>query len=213
MSFTSKKIKSILGLLLILGIPALPLSRWLHEFADVAHLTFYEIVWWGIALFVILYVLKVEELPLSSIGFKRPSVPDIVAGACTGALIIVGFALLYYFVLPALHFSEHKQVHQLASTPLWWKLISVVRAAVAEEIIFRGYGFERLRSLSGSTVFAALASWAIFTVEHLSVWGFGHLLIAGFGGILLTLVYVWRRNIYAAMVAHFIADLISVLAA
>ncbi|MDQ2868639.1 MAG: CPBP family intramembrane metalloprotease [Verrucomicrobiota bacterium] len=128
-------------------------------------------------------------------------------------LIIIGFALLYYFVLPAFHFSEHKQIHQLASTPLWWKLISVVRAAVAEEIVFRGYGFERLRGLSGSTVFAAMASWAIFTVEHLSAWGFGHLLIAGFGGMFLTLLYVWRRNIYAAMIAHFIADLISVIAA
>ncbi len=213
MSFKTNKIKSVLGLLIILGIPALPLSSWLHEFADVAHLTLYEIVWWSIALFVILYVLKVEKLPLSSIGFRRPSFADIIAGACTGVLIIVGFASLYFFVLPALHFSEHKPIQQLASTPLWWRFISVVRAAVSEEIIFRGYGFERLRSLSSSTVFAAVASWAIFTVEHLSAWGVGHLLIAGFGGILLTLVYVWRRNIYAAMVAHFIADLISVIAA
>ncbi len=213
MSVKNNKINSVCGLLIILGIPALPLSRWLHEFADVAHLTLYEIVWWAIALFVVFYVLKVERLPLSSIGFKRPSVGDIGAGVFTGVLIIAGFALLFYFVLPALHLTEHRQIHQLASTPLWWKLISVVRAAVAEEIIFRGYGFERLRSLSGSTVFAAMTSWVIFTVEHLSAWGFAHLLIAGFGGVFLTVVYVWRRNIYAAMIAHFMADFISVFAA
>jgi uncharacterized protein len=37
-------------------------------------------------------------------------------------------------------------------------------------------------------------------------WGWGHLLIAGFGGLTLTLLYVWRRNLWANIIAHFIAD-------
>jgi membrane protease YdiL (CAAX protease family) len=37
-------------------------------------------------------------------------------------------------------------------------------------------------------------------------WGWGHLLIAGFGGLTLTLLYVWRRNLWANIIAHFIVD-------
>jgi membrane protease YdiL (CAAX protease family) len=39
------------------------------------------------------------------------------------------------------------------------------------------------------------------------------MLIAGFGGLLLTLLYVWRRNLWINIIAHFVVDGASVLLA
>jgi uncharacterized protein len=49
-----------------------------------------------------------------------------------------------------LHLSESQQMNQLVSTPFWWRAISVIRAAVGEEVLFRGYAISRSRELSGS---------------------------------------------------------------
>jgi len=36
--------------------------------------------------------------------------------------------------------------------------------------------------------------------------GPGHLITAGFYGLILTLLYLWRRNLYSNMIAHWILD-------
>lgn len=94
---------------------------------------------------------------------------------------------------------------------IWWRLVSVVRAAVGEEVLFRGYGMERLQELSGSRVFALVFSCLVFTLEHVGPWGWNHLLVAGFGGIMLTLLYLWRRNLWVNIIAHFVVDGAAVL--
>ena len=53
---------------------------------------------------------------------------------------------------------------------------------------------------------AGLVSWAVFTYAHLSSWGAPQLIVAGYGGALLTVLYLWRRNIWSNMLAHWIAD-------
>jgi membrane protease YdiL (CAAX protease family) len=30
--------------------------------------------------------------------------------------------------------------------------------------------------------------------------------VAGFGGVMLTVLYLWRRNLYSNIIAHWIAD-------
>jgi len=34
------------------------------------------------------------------------------------------------------------------------------------------------------------------------VWGWGHLLVAGFGGAILTALFVWRKKIWVSIIAH-----------
>jgi membrane protease YdiL (CAAX protease family) len=90
-----------------------------------------------------------------------------------------------------------RYVDQLIAAPFWWRFISVVRAAVAEEILFRGFAIERLQELTGSAKFASIFSCVVFAVEHVGFWNWSHLLIAGFAGALLTVLYIWRRNMWA----------------
>jgi uncharacterized protein len=158
-------------------------------------------------------VRKVEARPLSSIGFRRLSVWDALLGLVAGLFVLAGIAGIYYGLFPALHLSEGQQVGELAATPLWWRFISVVRAAIGEEVLFRGYAIERGCEVFGSLRIAITLSWLIFTVEHASTWGWSHLLIAGFGGLLLALLYVWRRNLWINIIAHFVVDGASVLLA
>lgn len=53
---------------------------------------------------------------------------------------------------------------------------------------------------------AALVPLAVFTLAHLSAWGWGHLVGVLFGGALLTGLYLWQRDLVACMIAHTIID-------
>lgn len=208
-----RSIPMVIALVVALAIPALPISRWESEFAGVGHLVAYEVIWWTLTLSVLIYVRGVEGRSLNSIGFRKVHVGDVLTGIGAALLMLAGIAGIYLGLLPALHISESQQVSQLLATPLWWRLISVIRAAIAEEVLFRGFGIERGRELFGSMRIASTLSWVVFTLEHVSTWGWAHILIAGFGGLVLTLLYVWRRNLWINIIAHSIVDGASVLLA
>jgi uncharacterized protein len=147
-----------------------------------------------------------ERQPLTSIGFPTPNLGGILVGIAGGITILAGLAAIYYVVFAALHVNEDQKMNQLMSTPFWWCFISVIRAAVSEEVLFRGYAIERMRELTGSIRIASVISCVIFALGRVDPWGWGHLLIAGFAGTILTLLYLWRRNLWVSMAAHFIVD-------
>jgi len=205
--FTSQqKVLALVGVAFAFGFPVIPIGRFFDEFASTRNLVAYELIWWAAVAAVLVYVRFVEREPLRSIGFHRPGWKDSVLGIACGVVILAGLAAIFYVVFPALHISENTAIKQVMATPLWWRWISVIRAAVGEEVLFRGYAIERLQKLTGSVRIAGFVSWAIFTLAHLGFWGWGHLLVAGFAGGLLTLLYLWRRNLWANMLAHFIVD-------
>ena len=115
--------------------------------------------------------------------------------------------MIYNIVFPLLHLRMNVgEMQTLMATPFWYRFFLVTRAAVAEETLFRGYPIERLDELTGRRWPAAVISWAAFTIAHLGTWGWTQLIVAGFGGILLTGLYLWRGNLWANIIAHWIAD-------
>jgi membrane protease YdiL (CAAX protease family) len=82
----------------------------------------------------------------------------------------------------------------------------VLRAAVFEEICYRGYPIERLSELIGSKWLAGILAVLVFTLAHAGYWGWDQLIIPAFGGIVLTVLYLWRRDLGSNMIAHFVAD-------
>ena len=97
------------------------------------------------------------------------------------------------------------------SLPYWLNVLIVVRAAVAEEILFRGYPIERLEEISSSRAVAGIVTCTVFTLDHVGFWGWHHIFVAGAAGSALTLLYFWRRNIFVNMLAHFIVDAVAFL--
>jgi membrane protease YdiL (CAAX protease family) len=200
------------GLLLALVLPSLPIGAWDNEFADVPHLVANEIIWWALVAALLAHVHFVERRAWSSLGMRQPRWIEYPIALGAGVAMVVGLAAIYFVLLPALHLNEDAQVDALAATPFWWRFISVIRAAISEEVLFRGYALERIEELSGSRAFAAAFTCSVFAFAHVGSWGWAHLLIAGFGGAMLTVLYVWRRNLWVNIIAHWITDAASVLA-
>jgi uncharacterized protein len=202
----TRRIQIVIGLLIALGLPFCHLGDLGRKYTGLGDLFGGEVFWWGLFVAIIAYVLFVERQPLSSIGYRRPGVGDIGFGVLAGIVMFMGIGMIFVFVLPALHMSLQRQMAGLYSAPLWFRLLTVTRAAFVEETVFRGYGFERLTELTGSRALAAVATWALFTMAHLSHWGWAQVIIAAFGGLVLTVLYVWRRNLWANIIAHWITD-------
>lgn len=201
------RVLSGIGLLLTLGVGLLPLSHWGRLYSGLGNTWGAEVLWWGAGLVVLLYVIAIERRSLASIGFRAPKGWDIGWALIFGIVMFVGAGVLDSLVFPALHWKINAAAYQaIIGAPIGYRIALVTRAAVCEEILFRAYPLERLTAWSGSMWLAGLVSLVVFTYAHLSSWGAPQLVVAAYGGALLTILYLWRRNIWASMLAHWIAD-------
>ena len=200
------RIQIVVGLALTLGCSNLSLGALGQRYSHLGPLLGREVLWWALTAAVVAYVLLVERRPLASIGFKRLSWGSLWA-IPAGVALFMGVPFLYFTVFPLLHLHMNSgEMSKLLATPFWYRLMLVTRAAVCEEILFRGYPIPRLEELTGSTPLAAVLSWLVFTLAHLGAWGWAQLLIAGYGGIILTALFLWRRDLGSNILAHFIGD-------
>ncbi|HZS45565.1 MAG TPA: CPBP family intramembrane glutamic endopeptidase [Blastocatellia bacterium] len=203
----ARRVQILIGLMLSLGGANLPIGTWGEKLGIFGRLLSHEVLWWVLVVILLIYVLIVERQPLSSIGFRRFRIWEIAIAIVAGIVMVIGIVVIYGVVFPKLHLQMNTGVmNTLLATPFWYRFMLVTRAAVAEETLFRGYAIERIEELTSSRALAALVSWALFTIAHLSSWGFAQLIVAGFGGVVLTILYLWRRNLWINMIAHWIAD-------
>jgi membrane protease YdiL (CAAX protease family) len=171
-----------------------------------------EGVYWALTVLLIAYILMVEQRSLSSIGLSWPTWKTLVVGIVGAVVMVAGMAAIYMVTFPALALPmTEATASAIKSTPTWFRLILVLRAAVFEEIFYRGFVIERLAELTRLRWLAALISLTAFTQAHLSAWGWAHLMIAGFGGLVLTALYLLRRDLASNMVAHFLTDAVGFL--
>ncbi len=173
-----------------------------------------EAIWWGMAALVILWVVIVERRPLSSIGIRRPGWGTL-GWAIIGTIALMASVMLSFAViLPALGLTPNmEQTGAIAGLPLWLLVATLARAGIVEEILFRGYPIERVEALTGSTWLAALIPGAIFILAHLPGWGGPQLIIISLGTVIMTALYLWRRDLVCVMIAHVATDLIGFMLA
>jgi uncharacterized protein len=202
------------GLILALGLAALPLGRWISPGDSLnAHLG-REAIWWGLGILVILWVTLVERRALSSIGLRSPTLKTLLWAIVATVLMIATVMLSYAVIFPALHLKMNTAaVASITHVPLWLQTATMVRAGVVEEIVFRGYAIERIQFLTGSKWFSAAVSATIFIAVHIGSWGYAQLVVVGFGAIILTLLYLFRRDLVSNMLAHFSTDFIGFMLA
>jgi len=208
----TRRATTLIGLAIAVVLPAIGPTRFLPPVAGVDPLYVREWFWWALLAVVLLYVLLVERRSLASIGLKRPGWRTVAFGALASGVAAGGMVAVFTFVFPALHLHANaEQMQKIVQTPFWYRFFLVTRAAVMEETLFRGYGIERLGELLGNRWVAGAATCVMFTFAHLSGWGWAQLLIAGWGGIVLTLLYLWRRDLVCNMIGHWITDAVGVL--
>ena len=198
---------TLVGLLIALALPELPVKDYIAPSTTMTGRLEREAFFWIVTAILLAYVPVAERRPLSSIGFRRPDWKSLLFGVLAGALMVAGFVVIFTFVMPALRIAPNAgAMAGLMNTPLWFRILVVLRAAVFEEVCYRGYTIERVQELSGSRVIAFAVSLAAFTLAHVGYWGWGMLLIPAFGGIVFAGLYLWRRDLSCNMIAHFIAD-------
>jgi membrane protease YdiL (CAAX protease family) len=89
-------------------------------------------------------------------------------------------------------------------------VVLVVVVALAEETIFRGYLILRLKAITARSFVAILLSAALFSLGH-GYEGSAGVITVGVMGFFLALVYMWRQNLIAPIVMHFLQDFIGIV--
>ncbi|WP_066414642.1 CPBP family intramembrane glutamic endopeptidase [Halorubrum aethiopicum] len=164
------------------------------------------LVKWAFAVAIVAVVVRVERRSLSSVGVARPGWGDIGAAV----LVFVLGAVSYPFTTPLLRSFGFETtvggIERLATYPPAFVLALALTAALTEELLYRGYPIERIAERTGSTAVAAGVTVLCFVVFHVPYWGVGGTLQIGVNAVLLTLLYVWRRNLVACVLSHAITD-------
>ena len=210
---TSSRI-TLFGAVALMLILQLPLAGFLVPGANLSSQVAREGLYWLFTAAVIGYVCWIEKRPMRSIGLKAATFKSVGIGAAAAVVMILAMALIYLVVLPALRLgTDRDQINTVQALPLWFQGAVFVRAAVFEEIFYRGFVIERLTELSGRRSLAALISLGAFTFAHLGYWGWAHLIVVAVVGAILTALYLWRRDLASNMIAHFLTDAVGFILA
>ena len=163
-----------------------------------------QVLYCGLVPFIIWVVRRREHLPLRSIGFKRPTLGTwLWASALLVFVVLVLPALTSPLVARVGHHEVETELAKLAAWPLWFRVLVGATGGVVEETLYRGYMLERLMTVTGRPLVAAVISVAIFTLAHVPTWGLGFALAADLPfGVVMTAAYLWRRDLVANALAH-----------
>ena len=195
--------KTLIGLLIFLGFP------YLLQFFNL-DLMLFEAGMWVLLLLIISWIYFVEKRTLASIGFKKVTIKMIFGAVGLGLVIFILFGALTT-AIQAFGLELNQEAAQLISgQPIPVLLFIALRAAVVEEVLYRGFAFERIYDLTQSKWLAGLVPVILFTLVHLS-WGVGHLAFVFIVGGIFMLVYISKRNLPMIIIAHFTTDVITLL--
>ena len=161
---------------------------------------------WLCAIVLLVIIRRGERLPLRSVGIgTSPWWKSILWGLVMTVISgVVGFGLAH-----ATHYGQanNPTAAAFSKLPVWLLILIILRAGVVEELFYRGYAIERLESLGLNRVWAVVIPLAIFGVGHWTG-GWANILIALVLGVILSVFYLWRRDLVANMIAHFLVDFI-----
>jgi membrane protease YdiL (CAAX protease family) len=192
----------------LLGLPAIVFAYRIlgGTPADTGGVVLRELAILALVALLFWIILKRERLPLSSIGLRREGLGRSLGWGLALALALgAGLAAcMVAFHFLGVHYGTGSGpiAVSMAAT-----LLTVIRAGIAEEVFYRGYAIERIQALTGSKWLAALIPLACFAAFHYRHGWPGIALALVLGGI-LTAFYLWKRNLVAAIFAHFLIDFI-----
>lgn len=164
---------------------------------------------------LILFFLWRNGENLESIGWRSK---DIWKNIGLGVLLFIPLFIGVGFIeraLEALGFSSPKvplkdYFRINTDSDFLLGVILVIVVAIVEETIFRGYLIRRLNAVCKSLPAAAFISSVIFSLGHGYEGNVG-VITVGITGLMLAIVYVWRKSIIAPVIMHFLFDFVGIL--
>jgi membrane protease YdiL (CAAX protease family) len=163
---------------------------------------------------VVFVVTRLERLPVDSIGLRRPDWLTVVSG------VLLALATLYLLpplTAPLVEAAGREGLDaglaRLAAWPAWFRVFVGATSGLVEETLYRGYAVERLAWITGRRWLGATIAAIAFALAHVPAWGLGFALAADLPfGIVMTLFYLWRRDLAASAIAHSTGLVVSLLA-
>ncbi len=166
---------------------------------------------WPVALLA--WLLKFGPVSAATMGVIRPRWRTLGWGlSCFLALALVSAAMI--LGMRSLGVSQNSDVlASMGARPIWMLMLIAMTAAISEELIFRGIVLNYLARASGREWVGALGSLTIFALAHLSGWGWSQVIFAAAPGAVLTLFFLWKRDLGICMIGHFLIDALGLLGA
>jgi CAAX protease family protein len=173
-------------------------------------LTFAAAIWkesliWLCVIALFIVIRKGERQPLSSIGLGTSTIAKSILWGIVLMLICGALATVLAVVF---HYGGGDKAEAFGRLPLWLIALICARAGIAEELFYRGYAIERLQALGLNKFWAAAIPLIIFSVGHWTGGG-ANIIIAFALGAILSAFYLWRRDLAANMIGHFLVDFVA----
>ena len=209
-------IPGIIGVLIALSAPVVQILMrgWIESHFSFPMDRFVSLwVFWialGIALGIAVFV---EGYPLAVFGFRRSKkslrarlIEWILTVLAT--LAIGGVMIFFSQYIRGLITDEPSAASNVVNLlPMWVLVPAWITGAFTEEVLFRSYPIERLTQMFNRPWLAGLITLLAFTLMHLFTWDWIHVLTMVFpGGLMLTLFYLWRRNLALNVIIHAIIN-------
>lgn len=156
---------------------------------------------------VLFIVFRYEHQTVASLGIRPFNWQTVAWGLALAAFFIYIFAPTAYWMLE--HFrlgGFEKGIFKNAALPLWYLAIAVLVGSISEEVLYRGYAIERIADLTGNYWIAGIISVLIFGLAHVPMWGWGPALTTIVSGVILTVFFIWHKDLTANIIAHFVTD-------
>jgi membrane protease YdiL (CAAX protease family) len=150
-----------------------------------------------------------EHRPLRSVGFRSPSITDVLCGIAVSGLSVWLLALVEgtHSGAPVSEASgAPSALAVLLSLPLWFRISGTIVNAISEETIFRGFAIERLETITRSTWLGTGTAYAANILIHFPAWGVVGALSRAPALFLFVCLYLWRRSLPACILAHLLVD-------
>lgn len=158
---------------------------------------------WGCAVGVVMALrrrpgIRFVKSPLMTRGDLGIAVLAGIGGALLVPLLSLGIATLL---------GETGTAEAAGSAPLLLLIAGVVTAAVTEEVLFRAVPMELMLRRRMPRWLVVLLPWAAFVVTHLGNWNLAHVVgVVAPLGLIMGLLYLWRRNLLVVIIAHLLID-------
>src|SRR5262249_38747093 len=153
-----------------------------------------------------------EKQSFLAVGLQPLRWHSLVWGLALTCFFVFAFSPMAFWLLQHLRLSGFDAgLTKLAILPVWYLIIAVVIGGTVEEILYRGYAVERLASLTGSYWFGGLVPVLAFGLAHVPLWGWGPAMTTVLSGGVLTLFYVWTKDLNANIIAHVATDFVGIV--
>lgn len=211
-----RSIASAFGLVVALAGPpsVAAASLWLWgDRPTVSQSLLGQVALWALALALLAVVRFWEGSSIYSIGLRSLRLRTPAIGVAIAAVLLYVATPAGVWLVQALGLPGFESgLSRLRALPMPVLVAAALTAGVVEELLYRGYAIERLTQLTGNAPVGALLSLLAFSLAHLPFWGITTALFTFVAGTVLTVSYLWTRDLAANMIGHSLTALVQLAA-